>query len=111
MECIFCKIVNGEIPSKKVNENDKFLAFYDINPSAPIHILIIPKKHYENFNDADNNILCEMGEFIKETAKKLNINDYRLITNNGKTAGQEVFHLHIHMLSNPNGKLKWPKLV
>ena len=111
MDCIFCKIVNGELPSSKVNENEKFLAFKDINPIAPIHILIIPKKHYENFSDADDNIFCEMAEFIKETAKKLNISDYRLITNNGKTAGQEVFHLHIHMISNPGGKLKWPKMI
>jgi len=111
MECIFCKIVNGEIPSKKVNENEKFLAFHDINPIAPIHVLIIPKKHYENFNNTDNEIFCEMGEFIKDTAKKLGITDYRLITNNGKGAGQEVFHLHVHMVANPDGKLKWPKLV
>ena len=111
MECIFCKIVNGEIPSKKVNENEKFLAFYDINPIAPIHVLIIPKEHFEKFDETPEELFSEMAKFIKETAKKLEITDYRLITNNGKNAGQEVFHLHIHMLSNPNGKLKWPKLV
>ena len=111
MECIFCKIVNGEIPSNKVNENENFLAFYDINPIAPIHVLIIPKKHYETFNETDENIFCDMAKFIKETAKKLNTTDYRLITNNGKGAGQEVFHLHIHMVANPDGKLKWPKLT
>ncbi len=111
MDCIFCKIVKGDIPSKKVNENDKFLAFHDINPVAPIHVLIIPKEHYEKFDDTPNELFAQMAEFIKETAKKLNITDYRLITNNGKSAGQEVFHIHIHMVSNPNGKLKWPKLV
>jgi histidine triad (HIT) family protein len=111
MDCIFCKIVNGEIPSKKVLENDKFLAFHDINPSAPIHVLIIPKEHYENFSETPNEIFCEMAEFIKEVAKELNITDYRLVTNNGKSAGQEIFHTHIHLLSNPGGKLKWPKLV
>ena len=110
MECIFCKIVNGEIPSSKILENDKFLAFKDINPSAPIHILIIPKAHVENFDKAEN-IYNDMAEFIKEVAKKLDITDYRLVTNNGKNAGQEVFHFHVHLLANPNDKLKWPKLV
>ncbi|WP_457563725.1 histidine triad nucleotide-binding protein [Caminibacter pacificus] len=111
MECIFCKIVNGEIPSNKVLENDKFLAFHDINPIAPIHVLIIPKEHYEKFDFTPVELLPEMAEFIKKVAKELNITDYRLITNNGKGAGQEVFHLHIHMVANPNGKLLWPKLA
>ena len=111
MDCIFCKIVNGEIPSNKVNENDKFLAFHDINPIAPVHVLVIPKEHYEKFDQTPEELFAEMVKFIKETAKKLNITDYRLITNNGKNAGQEVFHLHIHMVANPEGKLKWPKLV
>jgi histidine triad (HIT) family protein len=111
MECIFCKIVSGEIPSNKVLENDKFLAFHDINPVAPIHVLIIPKKHYENFANTPNEIFPEIAEFIKNVAKELNISDYRLITNNGKGAGQEVFHLHIHMVANPKGKLAWPKLA
>jgi len=111
MDCIFCKIVKGEIPSNKVLENDKFLAFYDINPSAPVHVLIIPKSHYENFESTPVELMPEMAEFIKQTAKKLNISDYRLITNNGKGAGQEVFHTHIHLLANPQGVLKWVKLV
>lgn len=111
MDCIFCKIVKGEIPSKKVLENEKFLAFYDINPIAPIHVLIIPKAHYEKFNDTPNELFSEMAAFIKEVAKALNITDYRLITNNGSNAGQEIFHLHIHLVSNPSGKLKWPKLT
>jgi len=111
MECIFCKIVKGEIPSKKVLENDKFLAFHDINPIAPIHVLIIPKEHFSKFDETPSEIFSEMANFIKDVAKELNITDYRLITNNGKNAGQEVFHLHIHMVANPEGKLKWPKLV
>jgi len=111
MECIFCKIVKGEIPSKKVLENEKFLAFHDINPVAPIHVLIIPKEHFENFADTPKEVLGEMSDFIKDVAKELNITDYRLVTNNGKTAGQEVFHTHIHLISNPGGKLKWPKMV
>ena len=111
MDCIFCKIVNNQIPSKKVLESDNFLAFYDINPIAPVHVLIIPKKHYEKFDAMDEEMFCEMAKFIKDIAKELNVSDYRLITNNGKGAGQEVFHFHVHLVSNPQGKLKWPKLV
>ncbi len=111
MDCIFCKIVSGEIPCKKVLENDNFLAFYDINPIAPVHVLIIPKKHYEKFENTPNEIFPEITGFIKDVAKTLNLSDYRLITNNGKNAGQEVFHLHIHLIANPGGKLKWPKLA
>jgi len=111
MDCIFCKIVKGEIPSKKVLENEKFMAFYDINPIAPIHVLIIPKEHYENFANTPNELFCEMAEFIKDVAKELGITDYRLITNNGKGAGQEVFHLHIHMVATKDGKLKWVNLA
>ncbi len=110
MDCIFCKIVNGEIPSTKINENEDFLAFKDINPIAPVHILIIPKKHYKNFEETPSDVLANMSNFIKETAKKIGVKDYRLITNNGEGAGQEVFHLHIHLVANPNAKLKWPKL-
>ena len=109
MDCIFCKIVKGEIPSKKVLENNKFLAFYDINPIAPIHVLIIPKEHYEKFDLTPIGLFSDMAKFIKEVAKKLNITDYRLITNNGKKAGQEVFHLHIHLVATDD-KLLWPKL-
>jgi len=110
MDCIFCKIVNGEIPSNKVLENDKFLAFHDINPVAPVHVLIIPKNHYPKFDETPVELMPEMALFIREVADKLGITDYRLITNNGSMAGQEVFHLHIHMVANPQGKLAWPKL-
>jgi len=111
MDCIFCKIVNGEIPSKKVLENENFLAFHDINPSAPVHVLIIPKEHYTDFASTPAETLKEMSLFIKDVAKELNIEEYRLVTNNGKNAGQEIFHFHVHLLSNPGGKLKWPKIV
>jgi len=111
MDCIFCKIVKGEIPANKVLENDKFMAFHDINPVAPVHVLIIPKEHYKKFDETPEELMPEMAKFIKEVAKELNITDYRLITNNGGNAGQEVFHLHIHMVANPNGKLAWHKLA
>ncbi|MCI6988356.1 MAG: histidine triad nucleotide-binding protein [Campylobacter sp.] len=106
---IFEKIAAGEIPSNKVLENDKFLAFHDINPKAPIHILIIPKKCYENFQEVDSSIMCEMTDFIKEVAKTMGVDKtgYRLITNCGANAGQEVMHLHFHMLGGT--KLGWDR--
>ncbi|BCD68349.1 histidine triad nucleotide-binding protein [Nitratiruptor sp. YY09-18] len=106
--CIFCKIVAGEIPSNKVHENDEFLAFHDINPKAPIHILIIPKQHIENFQSCPGEVMANMTPFIQEVAKKLDLDKtgYRLITNNGEDGGQEVMHLHFHMLGG--AKLSWP---
>lgn len=104
---IFEKIVAGEIPCNKVLENDKFLAFNDINPKAPIHILIIPKKHFENFQEMDPSLMGEMTNFIQEVASLMGLDKsgYRLITNNGENGGQEVMHLHFHMLGG--AKLNW----
>jgi len=103
MNCIFCKIVSNDIPAKIVYENDTVLAFNDINPTAPEHILVIPKNHIgsvEEISSNDPEIIASMFEAVKEIAKikNLNENGYRLIINNGKAAGQEVFHLHIHIL-------------
>jgi len=105
--CIFCKIVEGEIPSNKVLENDDFLAFHDINPSAPVHVLVIPKKHIDSFNEIDSETMAKMTPFIQEVAKKLALdeNGYRLVTNIGVDGGQEVKHIHFHILGG--GKLKW----
>ncbi len=106
--CIFCKIAKGEIPSNKVLENDDFLAFHDINPKAPIHILVIPKKHIENFQEISAEDMAKITPFIHEVAKELELdkNGYRLITNNGEDGGQEVMHLHFHLLGG--AKLTWP---
>jgi len=108
--CIFCEIIKGNIPSNKVLENDKFLAFNDINPIAPIHVLIIPKEHIESFNSTSAEVMAEMTEFIKEVAKKVGVYEdgYRLITNINDNGGQEVKHLHFHLLGGT--KLAWPKL-
>ncbi|CZE46943.1 histidine triad nucleotide-binding protein [Campylobacter geochelonis] len=107
MKNVFEKIVDGEIPSNKVLENDKFLAFHDINPKAPIHILIIPKKCYENFQEMDTSLMSEMSEFIKEVARKMGVDKsgYRLVCNCGENGGQEVPHLHFHLLGGT--KLEW----
>lgn len=106
--CIFCKIVKGEIPAQKVYEDNKVLAFRDINPAAPVHILIIPKKHIENIlkiKKEDTEILADIFESIKKIAKEAGIEEdgFRLISNCGKDAGQEVMHLHFHILAG--GKL------
>lgn len=102
---LFEKIVAGEIPCEKVAENDDFLAFYDINPRAPIHILAIPKKYVKDFDCASTKLLNELCEFVKEVAKVAGISEsgYRIVTNVGEDAGQEVPHLHFHILGG--GKL------
>ena len=99
--CIFCKIINGEIPNKTVLENDNFLAFEDLNPQAKIHVLVIPKVHVQSFNEMTPNIMAEMTTFIQEVALTLGVKSdgYRLITNIGQNGGQEVEHLHFHILA------------
>ncbi len=106
--CIFCKIVKGEIPSNPILENEEFLCFHDINPRAPIHLLIIPKIHVEKFQDIKPELMASMTPFIQEVAKKMGLDEsgYRLITNNGEDGGQEVPHLHFHLLGGT--KLNWP---
>ena len=108
---IFEKIVAGEIPCNKVLENDKFLAFHDINPKAPIHILIIPKKHFENIQEMDPNLMGEMLLFIQQVARLMGVDKsgYRLVTNCGENGGQEVMHLHFHLLAG--AKLGWSEGV
>ncbi len=105
--CLFCKIVNKEIPANIVLENENFLAFHDINPKAPVHVLAIPKLHVDSFNEVTGETMAGMTTFIQELAKELAIdtNGYRVITNVGKDGGQEVKHLHYHVLGG--AKLKW----
>ncbi len=99
--CIFCKIISGDIPNKTILENDNFLAFEDINPQAKIHVVIIPKVHIESFNEMTPNIMSEMTTFIQEVALTLGVKSdgYRLITNIGNNGGQEVGHIHFHLLA------------
>ena len=103
-DCIFCKIVNGEIPSEKVYEDDEVLAFKDINPAAPIHILVIPKKHINNLlevKEEENYLIGKCYTVINKIVKDLNVDKegFRVIVNCGKDAGQEVMHLHFHLLA------------
>ncbi len=102
MDCLFCKIAAGEIPSNKVYEDDKVLAFYDIEPKAPVHVLIIPKVHLAGVRDmtADNSAaVAHIFATIPQIAEKLGVSDYRIVTNNGADAGQTVQHLHFHLLA------------
>jgi len=105
-DCIFCKIIRGEIPSTKIYEDDNNLAFLDIYPISYGHTLIIPKKHYQNLEDIDIeelNLLIQVvkkvGSILKE---KLNISGYNLIENNDKIAGQVVPHIHFHIIPRKN---------
>lgn len=102
-DCIFCKIIKGEIPSKQVYSNDKVYAFHDINPEAPVHVLIVPKEHIASHNELSGNnveIMKDIHLAANEIAKQLGINEsgYRLINNCGPDAGQTVFHLHYHLV-------------
>jgi histidine triad (HIT) family protein len=108
--CLFCKIVNKEIPANIELENDDFIAFHDINPKAPIHILAIPKLHVESFNEVSPETMSGLTHFIQELVKKVGIDQsgYRVITNIGENGGQEVQHLHFHILGG--AKLKWGHL-
>lgn len=108
--CIFCKIIKGEIPSTKVYENEYVYAFNDINPVAPVHILVIPKKHISSADDinADNSfVVAKVFEAIAEIAKELGLKDgYRVVNNCGENAGQTVFHMHFHLIAG--GTFGWP---
>ena len=111
--CIFCKIIKGEIPSNKLYEDEEILAFKDINPAAPIHVLVIPKKHITSLaemEDGDEKIVGRIYKVINEIAEKQEFknNGYRVIVNCGKDGGQEVGHLHFHLLA---GKQLGEKIV
>lgn len=100
-DCIFCKIIDGEIPSTKLYENDYIIAIKDINPKAKVHVLVIPKLHVESLNELDDEkIMSEILKGVKEVAKIMNVKSYRVHVNTGKEEGQVVFHLHFHVLSN-----------
>lgn len=103
-ECLFCKIVEGKIPSNKVYEDEYVYAFKDIEPAAPVHVLVVPKKHISCLNDIseeDEDLLGKIFVAIKKITKELGIdkNGYRIVNNCGKDAGQTVMHLHFHILA------------
>ena len=98
--CIFCKIINGDFGTEFVYENEHAVVFKDINPQADTHLLVVPRLHVESLNELDNkNLLGELMMVVKTVTQKLDISSYRTVINTGKDAGQEVFHLHIHILA------------
>ena len=111
--CIFCKIIKKEIPSTIIYEDDKVIAFNDVNPAAPIHILVVPKKHIETLldvSDQDNELISYVYQIINKIAKEKGFanNGFRVIVNCGKDSGQEVMHIHFHVLG---GKKLGDKIV
>ena len=111
MSCLFCKIVAGEIPAKRVHEDDELVAFEDIKPEAPVHILIIPKRHIPTLNDLapeDDTLIGSMLRRAALIAKERGISDsgYRTVVNCNSHAGQTVFHIHLHLLGGR--RMTWP---
>lgn len=98
-DCIFCKIINGDFNTEFVYENEYVVVFKDINPKAPIHLLVVPKTHVASLKELeDKNLMAELLMAVKETTKKIGLKSYKTLINTGKEAGQEVFHLHVHIL-------------
>ncbi len=105
--CIFCKIINGDFNTDFVYEDEKIVAFNDINPQAPVHILFVPKVHVASLNELEDTLIIKsIYDAIKKVAGENGIKDYRVVLNTGKEAGQEVMHIHFHMISGR--KLNWP---
>jgi len=110
-DCLFCKIAKGDIPSNKVYEDDIMLAFHDIAPEAPVHVLVIPKKHISSISALEEDDAAIVGAImlrIKALAEELGIAEdgYRVVANTGKNGGQTVPHLHFHVIGGRN--LEWP---
>ncbi len=102
MDCIFCKIIAGEIPSNKVYEDDLCYGFYDIAPMAPTHFLVVPKAHISSVAEVTEENAAVIGHIytvIAKLTKELGIESYRVVTNCGEDAGQTVFHIHFHVLA------------
>ena len=108
-DCLFCKIIAGEIPSNKVYEDETCLAFYDIDPQAPIHFLVIPKAHIGSVAEVTEDsaaVVAHIFTVIAQQAKKLGLQSYRVVSNIGEQAGQSVPHLHFHVLGGRD--MTWP---
>ncbi len=104
-DCLFCKIARGDIPSRKVYEDDDIVAFHDVSPATPVHVLVIPKVHFDNFYDAgvdQQGLLGRLFGRLGDIARSQGLNDgFRTVVNTGRVGRQEVYHLHIHILGGP----------
>ena len=112
-DCVFCKIIEGQIPSEKVYEDEEIIAFKDIQPAAPIHILVVPKKHIATLlevSEEDSRLIAKIFQTINKIAKDLGLekDGFRVIANCGKDSGQEVMHIHFHLLA---GRKMGPKII
>ena len=108
-ECIFCRIAAGEIPARVVRSDDQLVAFHDVSPMAPTHVLIVPRRHVAALaatGGEDAGLLGGLLAAAREIAAELGLDGYRVVINNGETAGQSVFHLHLHLLGGR--RLDWP---
>ena len=108
-DCLFCKIVAGDIPGDKVYEDDNYYAFKDINPQAPYHILVIPKKHIAKISEMteeDNELIGGLFSTAAKICEENSFPDYRLVINNGEGVGQTVFHIHLHVFAGRD--MTWP---
>lgn len=110
MDCIFCKIIGGEIPSKKAYEDDLVYGFYDIEPQAPVHILLVPKQHIASAAEVTSEnsaVVAHIFEVAAKLAAELGLSDgFRIVTNCGESAGQTVMHLHFHLMGGRD--FAWP---
>jgi histidine triad (HIT) family protein len=109
--CIFCRIIAGTIPAKIAFQDDRVLAFHDVNPQAPVHVLVVPKRHMESLQDMtreDGDLLAHLLMVCKQIGSDQGLRDsgYRVVTNVGRDAGQSVFHLHLHLLGGRH--MSWP---
>jgi histidine triad (HIT) family protein len=107
MGCLFCDIINGSIPSKKVYEDGKVFAFDDINPQAPVHVLIVPKEHFKDIQDVSGEksaVMSDVFKAVDKVAELKGIRDkgYRVIINNGTAGGQVIWHIHLHVMGGPD---------
>ena len=108
-DCLFCKIIKGEIPSNKVYEDELCLAFYDIDPQAPTHFLVIPKMHIGSVSEVNGEnapVVAHIFAVIAKVTRELGVDSYRVVSNIGEQAGQSVHHLHFHVLGGRD--MTWP---
>ena len=102
MECVFCKIVRKQAPTQMVYEDDEFIAFHDIHPKAPLHLLLVPKKHLASLQEAQEEDVQLLGKLLlraQKVAREKQMKGYRLVINVGKEGGQEIDHIHLHLLA------------
>lgn len=106
LDCIFCKIANKEINTNLIYEDENVVAFNDLNPQAPTHFLVIPKKHYASLNEIEKGEFENIFSVVPKVCVKLGIKEYRTVVNTGASAGQTVFHIHVHVMAGR--EFGWP---